>query len=76
MSKLSPSEEKLQLVVRYAYNIETHYKNNLVDIQNNMIKHCLSDPEDVLRLYRAQIEFNIAKKLSNDLEQILHNFNG
>lgn len=74
MSKLSPEEEKLQLVIRYAYMIETYYKNNLIDIQNSMIKHCLADPEDVLKLYKAQIEYNAVKRLARDLEQIIHNY--
>ena len=74
MNNKAPQDEKLQLVIRYTYIIETHYKNNLIEIQNSMIKHCLSDPDDVLKLYKAQIEYNTVKKITNDLELILHNY--
>lgn len=67
-------KEKLQLVIRYFYVVETFYKNRLIDVQNNMIKHCLNQPSDVLELYKAQIEYNVAQTISRDFEKILHNF--
>lgn len=67
-------QEKLQLVIRYFYVVESFYKNRLIDIQNNMIKHCLSQPSDVLELYKAQIEYDVAKSISRDFERIIHNF--
>ena len=58
-------------LLRYLWNCEVNYQNILISVQNDFYKRKYHDITDFNRLYCAEQNFKIAKKITSDVERIL-----
>ena len=59
---------------RYLWNTEMLYSNHFVCLQNDFVKFKLHTLDDYQRLYIAELEFKLFKRLSSDIELLLREY--
>lgn len=62
-------KDKILLITQYFYGGSFEYDNNLINCQNACNLH--TDKNNLLDLYRCQIEKDLFLKISKDIECIL-----
>lgn len=64
--------EAILLIKRYTLDCDSYLKfNNKTQLQNFEL-HNLTNPYDVLNLYRAKIRYEAFKELSSDIYKIIY----
>jgi hypothetical protein len=67
--------ERLNIdLFRYLWNTEVLYQNRLVCLQNDFVKFKVHTLDDYQRLYIAELEFKLFKRLSSDIELLLRGY--
>ncbi len=64
--------EKIILLQKYIFEIEFALKNDYISQLNNFIIHRSSNPDDMLKLYRAQVRYDAYKEMCSNIDKILY----
>ncbi len=68
-------DDRLKIdLFRYLWNTEVLYQNRLVSLQNDFLKFKFHTLDDYQRLYVAELEFKLFKRLSSDIELLLREY--
>lgn len=65
-------KDKINLIQRYTFNTDFHLKCEYVDELNSFVKSSGTNPEDLLKLYRAKIRYEAFQQFTSDIDKILY----
>lgn len=65
----STDKEKILLITQYFYGGAFDYENNRITAQNVCNIH--TDKNNILELYKTQVELDTFNKIAKDIEKIL-----
>jgi len=65
-------KEKIELVSRYLCYVDSYIYKDMINVQNSVIRSPNTQPEDILKLYKARTRYEAFKEFSSDLEKILY----
>lgn len=64
--------EKLLLISKYLFNMQTFLKNEIISYENSV--RFSSYPQDILELYKRRCNLSLYNRISSDIEKILFDF--
>lgn len=65
-------QEKIELIMKYSFNTDFVLKSVYIDELNNFIRSSGTDPDDLLKVYKAKIRYEAFKEFTSDLDRILY----
>ena len=64
--------EKIVLLMKYTFNTDFSLKSEYMQELNNYICSSGTNPEDLLKVYKAKIRYEAFKEFTSDLDKILY----
>lgn len=64
--------EKIALMMRYTFNTDFALKCEYIQELNNYLGSSGTNPEDLLKVYKAKIRYEAFKEFTSDLDRILY----
>lgn len=64
--------EKIVLLMKYTFNTDFVLKREYVDELNNYLSSSGTNPEDLLKVYKAKIRYESFKEFTSDVDIILY----
>lgn len=59
------------IIIRFLFNSEIHYQNVYISTLNNFLKFQNHEISDFFKLYKAELEFQLFKKFSDDIIKLI-----
>lgn len=64
--------EKIALLMKYSFDTDFHLKCEYVDQLNSFMNSSGTNPEDLLKVYKAKVRYEAFKEFTSDLDRILY----
>lgn len=64
--------EKIALIMRYSFNTDFALKREYVQELDSYLSSSGTNPEDLLKVYKAKIRYEAFKEFTSDLDRILY----